>query len=135
MIAPSLNLVIAQRLVRQLCPHCATKRQWNFAEQSEIQEALQKIRDTNPSLNINFDWNVPVAVWCTECNDTGYKWRFAIIEAFEITEDIRDMISEWRKNIELYAKAREQWFLTLREDGILKMLEWKTTLDELRRIL
>ncbi len=135
MIAPSLNLVIAQRLVRQLCPHCATKRPWNFAEKSEIEEAIKKIKDSNPSMNINFDWSLPCAVWCKECNDTWYKWRFAIIEAFEITEDIKMLISEWRSEVDLYSKAREQWFLSLKEDGILKMLEWKTTLDELRRIL
>jgi type II secretory ATPase GspE/PulE/Tfp pilus assembly ATPase PilB-like protein len=86
-------------------------------------------------MNINFDWSLPCAVWCKECNDTWYKWRFAIIEAFEITEDIKMLISEWRSEVDLYSKAREQWFLSLKEDGILKMLEWKTTLDELRRIL
>jgi len=135
MIAPSLNLVIAQRLVRQLCPHCSTKRPANFAEQTEINEAIQKIKDSNPNLNINFGWNIPVAVWCPECNDSWYKWRFAIIESFEINDEIRSLISEWKKDTELYAKAREQWFLTLREDWMLKMLEWNTTLDELRRIL
>ena len=135
MIAPSLNLVIAQRLVRQLCPHCATKRPWNFAEKSEIEEAIKKIKDSNPSMNISFDGSLPCAVWCKECNETWYKWRFAIIEAFEITEDIKMLISEWRSEVDLYSKAREQWFLSLKEDGILKMLEWKTTLDELRRIL
>ena len=135
MIAPSLNLVIAQRLVRQLCPHCATRRPGNFAEKSEIEEAIKKIKDSNPSMNISFDWTLPCAVWCKECNETWYKWRFAIIEAFEITEDIKALISEWRSEIDLYSKARETWFLSLKEDGILKMLEWKTTLDELRRIL
>ena len=135
MIAPSLNLVIAQRLVRQLCPHCATRRPGNFAEKSEIEEEKKKIKDSNPSMNISFDWTLPCAVWCKECNETWYKWRFAIIEAFEITEDIKALISEWRSEIDLYSKARETWFLSLKEDGILKMLEWKTTLDELRRIL
>lgn len=135
MIAPSLNLVIAQRLVRKICPHCASKKPANFGEQSEINETLQKIKDSNPTANINFDGNLPVAVWCPECNDTWYKWRFAIIESFEINDEIRSLISEWKKDAELYAKAREQWFLTLKEDWMLKMLQWMTTLDELRRIL
>lgn len=135
MIAPSLNLVVAQRLVRQLCPHCATKKLWNFAEKAEIEEAIKKIKDVNPSMNIDFNWYIPCAVWCSECNQTWYKWRFAIIETFEITDEIKALISEWKNDIDLYAKAREAWFLSLKEDGILKMLEWKTTLDELRRIL
>ena len=86
-------------------------------------------------MNINFDWNLPCAVWCSECNETWYKWRFAIIESFEVTDEIKSLIGEWKSEIDLYSKARENWFLSLKEDGILKMLEWKTTLDELRRIL
>lgn len=135
MLAPSLNLVVAQRLVRRLCPHCATKKLGNFSEKAEIEEAIKKIKDSNPSININFNWLVPCAVWCKECNETWFKWRFAIIETFEITDNIRTLIFEWSSDIEIYAKAREQWFLTLKEDWILKMLEWMTTLDELRRIL
>lgn len=134
-IAPSLNLIIAQRLVRAICPNCATKKFADYAERGEVEEAIRKIQDVNPSVNINFDWNIPCAVWCQECNETWYKWRFAIIEAFEVTDEIKSMIAEWRSDIEIYAKARESWFLTLKEDGILKMLEWKTTLEELRRIL
>ncbi len=135
MIAPSLNLVVAQRLVRKLCPHCAAKRQANFAEKAEIWEAIKKIKDVNPSLDLEFDGTVPMAVWCEKCNGTWYKWRIAIIETFEITDDIKKLIFEQKNDIEIYSKAREQWFLTLKEDWILKMLEWKTTLDELRRIL
>ena len=135
MIAPSLNLVIAQRLIRRICPHCATKKMADYAERSEIEEALKKIQEANPGMNIEFDWYIPSAVWCQNCNETGYKWRFAIIEAFEITDEIKKLIWEWRNDIEIYAKARESGFLTLKEDWILKMLEWQTTLDELRRIL
>ena len=135
MIAPSLNLVIAQRLVRRICPHCATKKMADYSERAEIEEALRKIQDANPGMDIQFDWYIPSAVWCQWCNETWYQWRFAIIEAFEITDEIKKLIWEWRNDIEIYAKAREAWFLTLKEDWILKMLEWKTTLDELRRIL
>lgn len=135
MIAPSVNLIVAQRLVRQVCPHCVVKKLWNFAEKSEVEEALKKIKDANPSLNLEFDWILPFAVWCEKCNRSGYKWRFAVLETLEITDDIKNLISENRSEIEIYAAARERWYLTLKEDWILKMLEWKTTLDELRRVL
>ena len=135
MIAPSLNLVVAQRLVRRICPHCATKKAADFAERSEIEESLKKIQDANPNMNLEFDWYIPSAVWCQNCNETWYKWRFAIIEAFEITDEIKKLIWEWRNDVEIYAKARESGFLTLKEDWVLKMLEWQTTLEELRRIL
>ena len=134
-LAQSLNLLVAQRLVRQLCPHCASKKEWDFSEKWEISEAIKRIKDANPTMEINFDWYIPVAVGCEKCNGTWYKWRLAIIETLEITDDIKKAINEWNSELEIYSKARWFGFLTLKEDGIIKMLEWKTTLDELRRIL
>ena len=134
-LAQSLNLLVAQRLVRQLCPHCASRKEWDFSEKWEISEAIKRIKDANPTMEINFDWFIPVAVGCEKCNGTWYKWRLAIIETLEITDDIKKAINEWNSELEIYSKARWFGFLTLKEDGIIKMLEWKTTLDELRRIL
>lgn len=134
MLAPSLNLIVAQRLVRWLCPHCSTKRDANYAEKTEIEDILKKIKDANPNTDIKFDWKVPQTVWCDKCNGSWYKWRIAIIETFEVTDDIRNIIVEWRLWIDLYAKARENWYLTLREDWIIKVLQWQTTLDEIRRV-
>ncbi len=135
MLAPSLNLVVAQRLVRGLCPHCSTKRDANYAEKTEIQDNIKKITDANPNIKLEFDWKVPQAVWCDKCNWSGYQSRIAIIETFKITDDIKKLIVEWRTWVDLYSKARENWYLTLREDWIIKMLKWETTLDEIRRVL
>ncbi len=135
MLAPSLNLIVAQRLVRKVCPHCGTKRDANYSEQAEIKEALKKMKDLDPKLDIPFDGKIPEVVGCDQCNGSGYQWRIAIIETFEITDDIKKMIVDNKIGIDLYAKAREEWFLTLQEDGIIKMLKWITTLDELRRVL
>ena len=134
-LAQSLNLLVAQRLVRQLCPHCASRKEWDFSEKWEITEAIKRIKDANPTMEVDFDWYIPVAVGCEKCNWTWYKWRLAIIETFEITDDIKNAIYEWNSELEIYSKARWFGFLTLKEDGIIKMLQWKTTLDELRRIL
>ncbi|HPC34331.1 MAG TPA: GspE/PulE family protein [Candidatus Absconditabacterales bacterium] len=135
MLAPSLNLIVAQRLVRGLCPHCSTKRDANFAEKSEIEDAIKKINDANPKMNLKFDGKVPQAIGCDQCNGSGYKGRMAVLETFEITEDIKNLIIEGKVGIELYSKARENGYLTLREDGIIKVLEGKTTLDEIRRVI
>lgn len=73
MLAPALNLIVAQRLVRKICPHCGTKRDANYAEKAEIQEALKKIHDLDPKLVIPFNGMIPQIVGCNECNGTGYK--------------------------------------------------------------
>ncbi len=135
MLAPALNLIIAQRLVRKICSHCRTTRDANYSEQAEIKETLKKISDLDQKFTIPFDGKIPEIVGCDECNGTGYKWRFAVIETFEITDDIKRMIVDGKIGVDLYAKARENGFLTLKEDGIIKMLQGNTTLDELRRVL
>ncbi|HRX63838.1 MAG TPA: GspE/PulE family protein [Candidatus Absconditabacterales bacterium] len=134
MLAPSLNLIVAQRLVRGVCPHCSTKREANFAEKTEIEETIKKLKDAKPDLDIKFDGKIPEAVGCDQCNGSGYKSRIAIIEVFEINEDIKNLIVEGKTGIDLYAKARENGYITLRESGILKVLNGETTLDEIRRV-
>ncbi len=135
MLAPALNLIVAQRLVRKICSKCGTTKEADFWEKAEIQEAIKKMLDVDPHLDLKFTGTIPHAVGCDQCNGSGYQGRLALIEVFEITDDIRTMIVQWKLWVDLYAKAREAGFLTLQEDGILKLLEGKTTLDELRRVL
>jgi len=135
MLAPALNMIVAQRLVRKVCPNCVTKRKASYAEKTEIEEAVKRIMDANPKMNLNFDGNVLEAVGCEQCNNTGYQGRMAVIEVFDVTDDVKTMIIEGRSTMEIYGKARETGYLTLKEDGIIKMLAGKTTLDELRRVL
>ena len=135
MLAPALNLVSAQRLVRRVDPDSMTRREATFAEAEEIKESLKKIKDVNPHTKIEFDGTVPQAIPTDNNNQTGYQWRLAITEVFEVTDDIKKMIIQWWSVMDIFAKARENGFLTMQEDGILKVLEWKTTLDELRRVL
>ncbi|MFA7298774.1 MAG: GspE/PulE family protein [Candidatus Absconditabacterales bacterium] len=135
MLAPALNLIVAQRLVRKVCSKCGTKRDANYGEQAEIKDVLKKISDLDPKFAVPFDGKIPEVVGCEECNGSGYKGRIAVIETFEIDDDIRRMIVDGKIGVDLYAKARENGFLTLREDGIIKMLQGNTTLDEIRRVL
>lgn len=134
-LAPALHMVSAQRLVRRLDPATMTRREATYAEAEEIKDALKKIKDANPSIDVEFDGTVPQAIPTDDNNMTGYKWRLAITEVFEINDDIRKLIVEGNTTIDMYTKARENGFLTMKEDGILKVLQGLTTLDELRRVL
>lgn len=135
MLAPSLNLIVAQRLIRKVCPHCSTKRAATTWEDIEIKEAIKKIQEVNPNLDIVYDGQILQAVGCEACNGSWYKWRVATVEAFEITDEVREMIVAWVPVADIYEKIRAKGYLTMKEDGILKMLHGKTTLDELRRVL
>ena len=135
MLAPSVNLIVGQRLVRKLCTHCTTKKKANYAEIEEIQESIDKINQVIQNSNIIFDGNINTSIGCDKCNWTWYIWRLAITEVLEITEEMKSMIWESKSNFWLYGKAREWWFLTMKEDWMLKLLDWQTTLEELRRVL
>jgi len=134
-LAPALNMIVAQRLVRRVCPHCATKQDADYAAKEEIAISVKKINEANPKLNLQFDGKISKAVGCPKCNNSWYKWRLAILETLNVTDDIKKMIIEWRSTLDMYGKARETGYLTLKEDGIIKLLQWHTTLDELRRVL
>lgn len=73
MLAPALNLIVAQRLVRRICSNCGTKRDANYGEQAEIKETLKKISDLDPKFAVPFDGKIPEIVGCDQCNGSGYK--------------------------------------------------------------
>ena len=134
-LAPAINLIVWQRLVRRICPHCAIKIEAAYWEKEEIAECVKRINDANPNMNLQFDWTIFQTVWCEVCNKTWYIWRLSIVETFEISESIKKIIIDWKSTMELYSAARENGYLTLQEDWIIKVLNWETTLDELRRVL
>lgn len=71
-LAPALNLVIGQRLVRKLHT-CATKREATLPEQQEIKEAIRRIQEVDPTRKIDFDGHIWQAVGCPECGNDGYQ--------------------------------------------------------------
>ena len=72
MLAPALNLVVGQRLVRKVCPHCVTTKTPDYAEAAEIAETVKKINDIVPTLKLDGNKPIPKIVGCDQCNGTGY---------------------------------------------------------------
>lgn len=135
LLAPAVQLILWQRLVRKICPDCAVKRDATYAEQTEIEESLKRMADLWIQNLPQFDWKLYEANWCSQCNETGYRGRLAILEVLEITEDIRNLIVDKWEDSSILNKARANWFLTLAEDWIIKVLKWETTMDEIHRVL
>ena len=135
LLAPAVQLVLWQRLVRKICPYCSAKRPATYAEQTEIEQTLWRLRDLGVSNIPAFEWTLLESSGCAKCNDTWYQWRLAILEVLEVTEDMRDLIIDREKEASILTKARENWFITLFEDWIIKVLNWETTLDEVRRVV
>lgn len=132
-IGPALNMVIAQRLVRQVCPKC--KKTKKISEQD-----LAKFKKELGSLNINvpeFSSNTEIAepVGCSECNSTGYKGRIGVFEIFLVDEEIEKYILEKPSIASLRELAIKKGMVTMKQDALIKVLENKTTIQEIERIV
>jgi type IV pilus assembly protein PilB len=124
LIAYAINLIVAQRLVRKLCPKC--KRRDNELDEVFVEAA---------GLNVD-EWKkeeIYKAVGCDDCGGTGYKGRMAIHEAFYFTKEIRHLIVKSGEEVDeeaLKIQAKKDGTLNLRESGLEKVKLGLTSLDE-----
>ena len=134
MLAPALNMIVGQRLLRQLHT-CATKQDATMAQNEEIKAAVRTISQIDPRHTPTYDGHIFAPVGCDECNNDGYAWRLAVAEILDVTTNIKDMILTGKSTLDIYAEVRSHGYLTMKDDAYTKMLEGKTTLDEIRRVL
>jgi type IV pilus assembly protein PilB len=120
LIASSLEGVLAQRLVRKICPACRTPY--------EPSEAI--LRQIGLSIHEIGDKNFYYGTGCDQCNQTGYKGRKGIYELLDITEPIRDLITQRAPSVVIRQKAIELGMSTLRADGLRSIFEGETTIEE-----
>jgi len=119
MLSSSLNLIVAQRLSRRLCPNCKKK-----ARPSE--ELIERF-------DIPEDAHFYEPVGCKDCMKIGYKGRIGIHEVLYVNDRIRELISRGAPDRELMQAAREEGMFTLFEDGLNKALAGITSLEEVMR--
>lgn len=124
LLADSLVLSQAQRLVRRLCNYC--KRPGSLTD--ELYETMHRLGvvDAVP--------NVPIytKAGCPECNNTGYKGRIALMEICEVNSEIKDLISEEARLRDIRDVARRNGLLSLYQEGLCQVLAGNTTLDEIK---
>jgi len=134
LLAPALQLILGQRLVRKVCPHCANARKASYAEDAEIKKTLDGLLNLGDIEFPEYKGEIIQANGCEQCNQTGYLGRIAILELLEINDDIRKLIIDEGTDSEIFAKARLRGFTTMQEDGILKVLQGVTTIEEVNRV-
>jgi type IV pilus assembly protein PilB len=123
LVATSVNLIAAQRLIRRICPNC----------KEEEDAPLQAL------LNVGFSEAEAPEIQlyrgrgCDNCNQRGYKGRLGIFEVMTVTEDIRELILSGATAIELRRKAIEEGMISLRQSGLQKIRDGITTIEEVVR--
>jgi type IV pilus assembly protein PilB len=124
-IATSVNLVIAQRLARRLCPQC--KIPADIPKQSLLEMGFTEQDLTHP------DFQVFQPVGCTECRE-GYKGRVGIYEVMKVTPEISKIIMEDGNALEIAAVSEKLGFNNLRRSGLKKVMQGVTSLQEVNRV-
>ncbi|HEV2175430.1 MAG TPA: type IV-A pilus assembly ATPase PilB, partial [Nitrospira sp.] len=123
LVATSVNLICAQRLVRRICVNC--KEPLNVPEQAMLDAGFtpEEIKTTE----------ISVGKGCGTCNKTGYKGRVGLYEVMEIHDELRELILVGASALELKKKAMDNGMFTLRRSGLIKIAAGLTTLEEVLR--
>ena len=132
-IAPAINLSIAQRLVRKVCKKCAKFESPTKLEEAMIKKELRSLskKVKFPSLN---NLKIPRIKGCQNCNSTGYRGRAGIFEFFLVDPELEDFILKSPSVSALRKIAEKKGMVTMRKDGLIKVLQGITTLEEINRV-
>lgn len=126
LVATSVNIICAQRLVRRLCGSCKA-----VDTHHQPDEALHKVGFTPEEIQKGITFYKPVG--CEICNKRGYKGRVGLYEVLEMSETLKDMILTGASAIELREQGQKEGMITLRRSGCRKVLDGVTTIEEIIR--
>lgn len=133
-IAPAVNVSMAQRLLRKLCDKCKEEISPNDEEKNIIKNIINDFPEgyEKPDTENFHLWK---AKGCEVCNSIGYKGRIGIFEAILVDEKLEPLILQRPGETEILKAAKTQGILDMKQDGILKVLNSTTSLDELERVI
>ena len=130
-ISSTLATAVSQRLVRRICPNCRKEREFTEKEKNIITKIAEKYGE-----KVNFDkLKTYDIVGCEKCSNIGYYGRIGVFEVLDISDEIKELIVKGASTIEIRNRALEQEYKPLVVDGIHKVLNGYTTLDELNKQL
>lgn len=143
LIASTVNLVIAQRLVRKICPHCVQSYTLTDVQLEEVskQYALDQVMAGFQRLNEDLsevktlkDVTFFRGAGCGRCFDTGYKGRVGIYEIFEMTPAASQLILQRQSKADLFTQALKDGMITMVQDAFVKAKRGLTTIEEILRV-
>ncbi len=131
-LASALDTIIAQRLVRKICPDCKE-------EKEKTQEDLTLLKSMTHDIWMSAlsTKNMKLYEWkgCSKCGNSGYKWRIGVYEIITLNEKLRDIIRHGWSVEDIVAEARIGDLIRMKEDGILKAIKGYTTIEEILRVI
>ncbi len=132
-IAPALNLIIAQRLVRRVCSRCKEMISIEDSLFEKIDSLMKEV--SREIISYSRETEIVSIKGCKECNFTGYRGRVGVYEALVVDEEIEQLILQSPSISDIKKESKKRGLLTLQQDALIKVLEGKTTIEEVERVI
>ena len=133
-IGPAINLAVAQRLVRKICKKCVELKTVSPKNLTKIKKSLKTIPGNIKIPKLTKSLKVPMAKGCKYCNFTGFRGRVGIFEAILINSDMERFILKNPSISAFRQEAIKRGMVTIHQDGLIKVLEKTTTIEEIERV-
>jgi type IV pilus assembly protein PilB len=135
LISSSLNIAIAQRLVKKICDHCKKEIEVSLSMEKIIRKELENVPDNQKNdLNLENSLKLFHGKGCKECKQSGFSGRIGIYEVLLMTPELESVMSSNISDIEITREAKRQGMITMKQDGIMKALTGTTTIEEVLRV-
>lgn len=139
LLASTINVILAQRLVRRICTSCRKKVDIPKNKQQEVNKILKNVPDDVLKKRIKGYDKKNLEFFkgegCPRCGNTGYSGRLAIGEIVDVNDKLRELIYDADKIITEEDVVKNQKFISLNQDGLIKVLQGRTTLEEILRVV
>jgi type II secretory ATPase GspE/PulE/Tfp pilus assembly ATPase PilB-like protein len=133
-IAPAINMIVAQRLVRKVCPKCAEMQKITPELYNQIKEELKDLPANIEVPPLTMDTEIAIPKGCDYCNQTGYKGRIGIFEAFLLDDELEEFILTSPSSSALKKLAIKKGLVLMKQDGMIKILQKITTFSEVIKV-
>lgn len=135
-IAPALNVAIAQRLIRRICPECGQLQKPNPEDFKELKDGLSVLPDRIKVPELNEETKIYYANpgGCRYCNFTGYRGRIGVFEAFFVDDAMEEFVQQSPSIPALRRKAIDKGMVLMYHDGLVRIMNKISTLEEIHRV-
>jgi type II secretory ATPase GspE/PulE/Tfp pilus assembly ATPase PilB-like protein len=134
LLTASINVVVAQRLVRKTCPHCRKSQPAPEAVAEQLKTEIVGIPEVYFEGIDKTKIELSKGEGCEKCERTGYKGRLGIFEVLPLVPEIQDLILNKAQSGKILEVAKKLGMISMRQDGIVKVLRGETTLEEVVRV-